>query len=66
MRRFLPLFTCLAVGLLASAESAHAQALTMQMSNGWTFAFSGNVNAFWVFETESDDGEMDEIGRAHV
>lgn len=59
MRRFLPLFTCLAVGMLASAESVRAQALTMQMSNGWTFAFSGNVNAFYVFETESDDGEVD-------
>ncbi len=60
MRRFLPLFTCLAVGLLVNAESAHAQALTMQMSNGWTFAFSGNVNAFWVFEKETE-ADVDEV-----
>ncbi|HEU5259936.1 MAG TPA: hypothetical protein VFU41_00785 [Gemmatimonadales bacterium] len=28
--------------------AANAQ-LTMQMSNGWSFTFAGNVNAFWVF-----------------
>jgi hypothetical protein len=25
----------------------------MQMSNGWSFSFSGNVNAFWVFSADS-------------
>lgn len=32
--------------------AANAQ-LTMQMSNGWTFAFAGNVNVFWVFTKEN-------------
>ncbi len=27
-----------------------AQALTMQMGNGWSFSFSGNVNAFLVYQ----------------
>lgn len=44
----------LAVALVAP-PAAHAQ-LTMQMSNGWTFAFAGNVNAFLVYENENDDG----------
>lgn len=59
MKRLSLLFTALAFGLLAGAERASAQTLTMQMSNGWTFSFSGNVNAFYVFETENDDGEVD-------
>lgn len=58
MKRLSLLFTALAVGLVGSAESLKAQALTMQMSNGWTFSFSGNVNAFYVYETESDDGTV--------
>src|SRR5438552_13932189 len=36
-----------AVALLWPA-AANAQ-LTMQMSNGWSFTFAGNVNVFWVF-----------------
>jgi hypothetical protein len=36
-----------AVALLLPA-AANAQ-LVMQMSNGWSFSFAGNVNAFWVF-----------------
>ncbi len=46
------------VGLLAltvSANTAQAQ-LTMQMSNGWSFTFSGNVHAFLTYEKESDSG----------
>ena len=35
--------------LALAAGSAHAQGLTMQMSNGWSFSFSGNVNAFLVY-----------------
>ncbi len=38
---------------LGVATTANAQGLTMQMSNGWTFSFSGNVNAFWVFSADS-------------
>src|SRR2546430_16561805 len=40
-----------AVALLWPA-AANAQ-LTMQMSNGWTFTFAGNVNVFWVFSKEN-------------
>jgi len=32
-----------------AAGTANAQGLTMQMSNGWAFSFSGNVNAFLVY-----------------
>ncbi len=41
--------------LLLVADSAHAQ-LTMQMSNGWSFTFSGNAHAFLTYEKESDSG----------
>jgi predicted porin len=34
-----------------AAGSAGAQGLTMQMSNGWSFSFAGNVNAFAMFTT---------------
>jgi len=40
---------------LGAANAAEAQ-LTMQMSNGWTFTFAGNVNAFLTYETFGDDG----------
>src|SRR5205823_3502765 len=43
-----------AVALLWPA-GASAQ-LTMQMSNGWSFAFSGNVNAFWSFTKVNNSG----------
>ncbi len=44
---------------LAFAGSVRAQGLTMQMSNGWTFTFAGNVNVFWVYEKETDaNGEL--------
>jgi len=35
--------------LAMAAGTANAQGLTMQMSNGWNFSFSGNVNAFLVY-----------------
>jgi len=35
--------------LAMAAGTANAQGLTMQMSNGWSFSFSGNVNAFLVY-----------------
>src|SRR5438132_11009613 len=40
-----------AVALLWPA-AANAQ-LTMQMSNGWSFSFAGNVNAFWSFTKQN-------------
>jgi hypothetical protein len=45
---------CLAFGF-ALASTAQAQ-LTMQMSNGWSFTFAGNVNAFFTYENPSDNG----------
>lgn len=52
MKRLLLLLV--AVALLVPA-AANAQ-LTMQMSNGWTFSFAGNVNVFLVYEKEDDAG----------
>jgi hypothetical protein len=38
-----------ALALAAFASRAEAQ-LSMQMSNGWSFTFAGNVNAFYVWD----------------
>lgn len=46
----------LCLGLALGAASAAEAQLTMQMSNGWSFTFAGNVNAFLVYETEDEDG----------
>src|SRR5918994_1679886 len=46
----------LCVGLAVGAASAAEAQLTMQMSNGWSFTFSGNVNAFGVYESVDDEG----------
>jgi hypothetical protein len=53
MKRLTLLLLGLALGV---ASTAKAQGLTMQMSNGWMFSFSGNVNAFWVFTKETNSG----------
>jgi hypothetical protein len=53
MKRLTLLLLGLALGV---ASTAKAQGLTMQMSNGWSFSFSGNVNAFWVFTKENNSG----------
>lgn len=53
MKRFTLLLLGLALGVSATAA---AQGLTMQMSNGWAFSFSGNVNAFWVFTKANNSG----------
>src|SRR5207237_1612058 len=45
----------LVAGALLWPSGASAQ-LTMQMSNGWSFAFAGNVNAFWVFSKVNNSG----------
>ena len=42
--------------MLAGVGSLHAQALTMQMSNGWVFSFSGNVNVFAMYQSQGKDG----------
>jgi len=44
----------LCLGLVMGAASAAEAQLTMQMSNGWSFTFGGNVNAFLVYEKPSD------------
>jgi len=41
---------------LAAANTAHAQALTMQASNGWTFTFAGDVNSFLYYTKSNTDG----------
>ena len=46
----------LCMGLVMGAASAAEAQLTMQMSNGWSFTFGGNVNAFAIYESQSDDG----------
>jgi hypothetical protein len=49
--------TLLLLGLvLGVSATARAQGLTMQMSNGWSFQFAGNVNAFWVFTKQNNSG----------
>jgi hypothetical protein len=53
MKRLTLLLLGLALGV---ASTASAQGLTMQMSNGWSFSFSGNVNAFWVFTKQTNSG----------
>src|SRR3984957_3141661 len=47
MKRIAVLGMAAFVGLASTASTARAQ-LTMNMSNGWAFSLSGNVNAFFV------------------
>ena len=44
--------------LAMAAGTANAQGLTMQMSNGWSFSFSGNVNAFLVYKDPKCDNTV--------
>ena len=46
----------LCMGLVMGAASAAEAQLTMQMSNGWSFTFAGNVNAFAVYDDVSEGG----------
>ena len=46
----------LCLGLAMGAANAAEAQLTMQMSNGWSFTFAGNVNAFAIYESQSDNG----------
>jgi len=50
MKRLTLLLLGLALGV---ASTASAQGLTMQMSNGWSFTFAGNVNVFWSFTKQN-------------
>jgi hypothetical protein len=42
------------MGLALGAASVAEAQLTMQMSNGWSFTFAGNVNAFALYDDVSD------------
>lgn len=47
---------------LGAVGAVGAQGLTMQMSNGWSFSFAGNVNAFLVYEHEDTAGAVTSPG----
>ena len=46
----------LCMGLVLGAATAAEAQLTMQMSNGWSFTFAGNVNSFLYYTKSSEDG----------
>jgi hypothetical protein len=46
----------LCLGLALGAANAAEAQLTMQMSNGWSFTFAGNVNAFLIYQTSKTAG----------
>jgi hypothetical protein len=46
----------LCMGLALGAANAAEAQLTMQMSNGWSFTFAGNVNAFMIYQTSKTAG----------
>jgi len=52
---------CLGLAL-GAASTVHAQGLTMQMSNGWNFSFSGNVNSFLYYTQTNTGGTTNTIG----
>jgi len=52
MKRVALLCLGLAVGAASTAEAQ----LTMQMSNGWSFTFGGNVNSFLYYTKSKTDG----------
>jgi len=45
------------LAMLLFASPAHAQ-LNMQMGNGWSMAFSGNVNGFLTYESTDKNGAI--------
>src|SRR2546425_488541 len=63
MKRLTLLLLGLALGVSATAG---AQGLTMQMSNGWSFSFSGNVNAFWVFSSRDSGPQGPKLTNSSV
>jgi hypothetical protein len=46
----------LCMGLVLGAATAAEAQLTMQMSNGWSFTFAGNVNSFLYYTKSNEDG----------
>ena len=45
---------------------AQAQGLTMQMGNGWSFTFAGNVNVFWVFTSTDSLGATPKVTNSSI
>jgi len=60
MKRIAVLCFAAAVG---AANTAQAQ-LTMQMTNGWSFTFSGNVNAFLTYQFSNNTDTAAIVGSA--
>ncbi len=60
MKRSALLFGAL---MLGAANAASAQGLSMQMSNGWTFSFAGNVNIFAMYQKVSDGDATGSAGQ---
>jgi len=54
MKRLTLWLLAAAVGLPSAMQ---AQGLSMQMSNGWKFSFSGNINAFAVYSVDANSGQ---------
>ena len=52
----------LCMGLAFGAANVAQAQLTMQMSNGWSFTFAGNVNAFFVYDDVGNGGASAGIG----
>jgi hypothetical protein len=52
----------LCMGLAIGAVNAAEAQLTMQMSNGWSFTFAGNVNTFLVYDDVSAGGILSTPG----
>ena len=52
----------LCLGLAFGAVNAAEAQLTMQMSNGWSFTFAGNVNSFLYYTKSKTNGTTAAIG----
>lgn len=56
------------LALVGAVNSADAQ-LTMQMSNGWSATFAGNVNAFWIYTDnkglDGTTGDFESVGKTN-
>lgn len=52
----------LAAVVMAAASRPAAAQIKLEAPGGWTFTFAGNVSAFYIFETESDEGEVSSPG----
>lgn len=56
------------LALVGAVNSADAQ-LTMQMSNGWSATFAGNVNAFWIYTDnqglDGTTGDFEGVGKTN-